>query len=244
MAAEQELPAGRAPPPARDDGEPLDDLAAKNPNVGSEFLSTDPLEIFLLRIKLSAYLGVALAMPFLLWQLWSFIAPGLYQNERRYAATFVASDVNTDVGVIKIDGVRDLPVLEFGDSSKLAVGQQVVAVGSPLGLSAAELAACLAAPETQAAIDADVALYGRMEARGLPTTYVGRRLVVAYNPERIRDALRREAAGDDVSLPLPWLFVALFGAAAVALLVGGRDRSRGAADQGGAAPSSSSPERS
>lgn len=54
----------------------------------------------------------------------------------RHPATFVASDVNTDVGVIKIDGVRDLPVLEFGDSSKLAVGQQVVAVGSPLGLSA------------------------------------------------------------------------------------------------------------
>ncbi|MDC0679743.1 vitamin K epoxide reductase family protein [Sorangium atrum] len=122
--------------------------------------------------------------------------------------------------------------------------ERVASVLSPLGLSAAELAACLAAPETQAAIDADVALYGRMEARGLPTTYVGRRLVVAYNPERIRDALRREAAGDDMSLPLPWLFVALFGAAAVAVLVGGRDRSRGAADEGGAAPSSSSPERS
>lgn len=54
----------------------------------------------------------------------------------RHPASFVASDVNTDVGVIKIDGVSDLPVLEFGDSSKLAVGQQVVAVGSPLGLSA------------------------------------------------------------------------------------------------------------
>lgn len=54
----------------------------------------------------------------------------------RHTAKYVASDVNTDVGVIKIDGVNNLPVLEFGDSSKLAVGQQVVAVGSPLGLSA------------------------------------------------------------------------------------------------------------
>lgn len=54
----------------------------------------------------------------------------------RHSAQFVASDVNTDVGVIKIDDVAGLPVLEFGDSDDLRVGQQVVAVGSPLGLSA------------------------------------------------------------------------------------------------------------
>ncbi len=116
---------------------------------------------------------------------------------------------------------------------------RVVSVLAPLGLSATELAACLAAPETQAAIDADVALYGRMEARGLPATYVGRRLVVGYNPDRLRDALRREAAGDPLSLPLPWLFVALFGVSAVAVVVGSRDRSAG---QGSAPPSP--PERS
>lgn len=54
----------------------------------------------------------------------------------RHPAAFVASDVNTDVGVIKIEGVEGLPVLEFGNSDNLKVGQQVVAVGSPLGLSA------------------------------------------------------------------------------------------------------------
>lgn len=54
----------------------------------------------------------------------------------RHPATFVASDVNTDIGVIKIEGVENLPVLEFGDSNQLKVGQEVVAVGSPLGLSA------------------------------------------------------------------------------------------------------------
>jgi sec-independent protein translocase protein TatC len=62
-----------------------------NPNVSDKFLALDPLEIFLLRIKMSVYLGLVIAMPFLLWQLWQFIAPGLYQNERRYAAAFVAS---------------------------------------------------------------------------------------------------------------------------------------------------------
>lgn len=54
----------------------------------------------------------------------------------RHPATYVASDVNTDIGVIKIDGVENLPTLEFGNSNDLRVGQQVVAIGSPLGLSA------------------------------------------------------------------------------------------------------------
>lgn len=53
-----------------------------------------------------------------------------------HPATFVASDVNTDVGVIKIEGVNNLPVIRFGNSDDLKVGQEVVAVGSPLGLSA------------------------------------------------------------------------------------------------------------
>lgn len=51
-------------------------------------------------------------------------------------AEFVASDVNTDVAVIKIKDVQDLPFLEFGNSDSLQVGQEVVAVGSPLGLNA------------------------------------------------------------------------------------------------------------
>ena len=54
----------------------------------------------------------------------------------RRSAQFVASDVNTDVGVLKIDDANDLPVMQFGNSDELRVGQEVVAVGSPLGLSA------------------------------------------------------------------------------------------------------------
>ncbi|WP_437812981.1 vitamin K epoxide reductase family protein [Sorangium sp. So ce1078] len=129
--------------------------------------------------------------------------------------------------------------LLYSASPSRLTDDRVASVLSPLGLSAAELEACLAAPETQATIDADVALYGRMEARGLPATYVGRRLVVGYNPDRLRDALRREAGGDPLSLPLPWLFVALFGVSAAAVAVSSRDRSRGA--PGGAPPSAASP---
>ncbi|MCQ9352579.1 trypsin-like peptidase domain-containing protein [Corynebacterium sp. 153RC1] len=55
---------------------------------------------------------------------------------RDLLADFVAGDGNTDVAVIKIRDVADLPVMSFGDSSSLQVGQEVVAIGSPLGLSA------------------------------------------------------------------------------------------------------------
>ncbi len=70
--------------------QPLEDLA-KDPNVSDKLLVLDPLEGFMLRLKMSAYLGLAIAMPFVLWQVWKFISPGLYQNERRYATAFVAS---------------------------------------------------------------------------------------------------------------------------------------------------------
>ena len=53
----------------------------------------------------------------------------------KHEAEYVASDPNTDVGVIKIKDGKDLPTLKFGDSDGLRVGQEVVAVGSPLGLN-------------------------------------------------------------------------------------------------------------
>jgi hypothetical protein len=54
---------------------PLIELS-KDPNIDSQFQSFEPLELFMLRIKVSAYLGIAVAMPFLLWQIWRFISPG------------------------------------------------------------------------------------------------------------------------------------------------------------------------
>ncbi len=58
---------------------------------GAPLIVTDPLEGFTIRLKVSGYGGIALAMPVLLWQLWRFVAPGLYSHERRYAIPFVFS---------------------------------------------------------------------------------------------------------------------------------------------------------
>jgi len=48
-----------------------------------------PLEGFSVKLMLATYSGVAFAMPIILWQLWQFIAPGLYPQEKKYGLTFV-----------------------------------------------------------------------------------------------------------------------------------------------------------
>ncbi|MGK4009043.1 vitamin K epoxide reductase family protein [Sorangium sp. So ce1036] len=134
--------------------------------------------------------------------------------------------------------------LLYSASPRRLTEEGVVSVLRPLGLSPAELSACMSSPATRAAIDADMALYARMEARGLPLTYVGRRVVLGYNPERLREALRREAAGEQLGLPLAWLFVALFGVSAVAVAVSSGEllrRSQPSSPSPGSPPSSPSP---
>lgn len=57
-------------------------------------------------------------------------------NGERHKADFVAGDASTDIALVRIRDVSGLPAIELGNSDDLNVGQQVVAVGSPLGLSA------------------------------------------------------------------------------------------------------------
>lgn len=58
-----------------------------------DFIVTDPLQSLSVRLKVSAYVGLILALPVVLWQLWRFITPGLYPKEKRYAIPFVAASV-------------------------------------------------------------------------------------------------------------------------------------------------------
>ena len=60
---------------------------------GCNLVTNGPLEGFTTRIKVSAYAGIALASPILLWELWRFITPGLHKNEKRYIIPFVSSAV-------------------------------------------------------------------------------------------------------------------------------------------------------
>lgn len=50
---------------------------------------TAPMDKFMAHLKISILSGVILSCPFWIYQLWKFVAPGLYQNERRWAISFV-----------------------------------------------------------------------------------------------------------------------------------------------------------
>jgi serine protease Do len=58
----------------------------------------------------------------------------ILSDEEEFEAQIVGRDKNTDLALIKINLNHNLPVLQFGDSDALKVGQWVVAIGNPFGL--------------------------------------------------------------------------------------------------------------
>jgi len=56
------------------------------------------------------------------------------QSGDKYTAKIVGKDARTDLAVLKIDAGKQLPYVNFGDSSAAEIGDWVVAVGNPFGL--------------------------------------------------------------------------------------------------------------
>jgi sec-independent protein translocase protein TatC len=56
---------------------------------GSSLVATEPTEAFMLYMKIALLSGVVIAAPAITWQLWLFVAPGLYSKEKRFAIPFV-----------------------------------------------------------------------------------------------------------------------------------------------------------
>ena len=57
--------------------------------VNDKLIVTTALEPFSLYIKVSLYAAIGLSVPFLLFQIWGFVAPGLYPHERAYVTPFI-----------------------------------------------------------------------------------------------------------------------------------------------------------
>jgi sec-independent protein translocase protein TatC len=68
--------------------EPYTDITGK-----TQLIFTDPLEGFTTRLKMSAYGGLFLASPIVLWQFWRFITPGLHKSEKRFAIPFILASI-------------------------------------------------------------------------------------------------------------------------------------------------------
>lgn len=56
-------------------------------------------------------------------------------NEKEYKAEVVGTDPKTDIALIKIKAGKNLPYVKLGDSGNLKVGEWVIAIGNPFGLS-------------------------------------------------------------------------------------------------------------
>ncbi|MBU3068884.1 twin-arginine translocase subunit TatC [Aestuariicella sp. G3-2] len=69
--------------------EPLQDLLPEN----STMIATEVASPFLTPFKLTFFLALFLSMPFVLYQIWSFISPALYQRERRLAIPILISSI-------------------------------------------------------------------------------------------------------------------------------------------------------
>lgn len=62
-------------------------LAADVP--GHKLIYTEPGEAFFIYLKIALLSGLLISAPLIMWQVWKFIAPGLYANEKKFALPFV-----------------------------------------------------------------------------------------------------------------------------------------------------------
>ncbi len=68
-------------------------FALKNHGLDQKLVYLNPTEPFNMYLKVAFIAGLFLASPFVLYQVWLFISPGLYKRERRYVLPFMFSTV-------------------------------------------------------------------------------------------------------------------------------------------------------
>src|SRR4249919_1176183 len=60
---------------------------------GTKMISTSVVGSFMVPIKLAMICALVIAMPVILYQLWAFVAPGLYSKEKRFAIPLLMSSI-------------------------------------------------------------------------------------------------------------------------------------------------------
>jgi sec-independent protein translocase protein TatC len=108
--------------------QPYCDLKQQKHLPGScNFVITDPLEGVTTRFKVSAYVGLALALPIVLWQVWRFITPGLHPKEKKYAVPFILSSLvlfalGAMVAILTFPQALDFLISVSGDNVETLFG--------------------------------------------------------------------------------------------------------------------------
>jgi sec-independent protein translocase protein TatC len=98
----------------------LNFLQAPLLKIGKTLVFTHPMDPLNLNLQVALLGGAILASPFILYQVWLFIAPGLYQSERRFVVPFMAATVGLFLSgasfgyFFVLPGAINILVLGFG----------------------------------------------------------------------------------------------------------------------------------
>src|SRR6266702_8325089 len=88
--------------------------------IGKSMVFTHPMDPLNLDLQVALVGGAILASPFILYQVWLFIAPGLYQRERRFVVPFMAATVGLFLGgaafgyYYVLPGALKILIVDFG----------------------------------------------------------------------------------------------------------------------------------
>lgn len=126
LAAKAAAYAAKAVEAAERDGRQRDDLAVRQRQRSIAY--TDPIKPFWVSLQLALVGGICLAFGVILWEIWMFVAPGLYPREKRYAAPFIIAATGCFIGGAAF-GYRFVFPLGFGFltrfSREIAVAQGI-----------------------------------------------------------------------------------------------------------------------
>ncbi|MEM9053740.1 MAG: twin-arginine translocase subunit TatC [Pseudomonadota bacterium] len=97
---------------------------------------TAPLEFFFVKLKIALFAGLFISFPFVAWQVYAFVAPGLYKNEKGAFLPFlIAAPVLFTIGVLFVFYVMMPLVMSFALSQQQAGGLDAVQIEAQIKVS-------------------------------------------------------------------------------------------------------------
>lgn len=97
---------------------------------------TAPLEFFFVKLKIALFAGLFVSFPFMAWQVYAFVAPGLYKNERGAFWPFlVSAPALFTIGVMFVFYVMMPLVMTFALSQQQAGGLDAVQIEAQIKVS-------------------------------------------------------------------------------------------------------------
>ena len=95
-----------------------------------------PMEVFLLQLKISALLDCVLFSPYIAWNMWQFVLPALYNNEKRFIRSIVAMTSGLFIAGVAFCLVVCFPlIVQFGMSFASTTLQPVFGVSNLVTLA-------------------------------------------------------------------------------------------------------------